>query len=88
MFANWVLSLFLKQKIRAESFSKIEKRTQEAVSDEKICADVENYFEEYVGDSTANCYGYEVPDVVDEHWIYSRENFLWALSFCLLYYVC
>ena len=58
MFANWVLSLFLKQKIRA----------QENISDEKICADVEN------------CYGNEVPDVVNEQWIYSRENFLWALS--------
>lgn len=53
-----------------ESFSEIEKdeiRAQEAVNDEKICADVENYFEEYVGDSTANCYGNEVPDVVNEH---------------------
>lgn len=70
MFANLVLSLFLKQKIRV----------QENISDEKICADVENYFEEYVGDSTANCYGNEVPDVVNEHWVYSRENFLWALS--------
>ena len=72
MFANWE-EVF-------ESFSKIEKHTQENISDEKICADVENYFEEYVGDSTANCYGEEVPDVVNEHWVYSRENFLWALS--------
>ena len=90
MFANWEevfesFSEIEKDEIRAESFSKIEKRTQENISDEKICADVENYFEEYVGDSTANCYGEEVPDVVNEHWIYSRENFLWALSFCLLY---
>ena len=75
MFANWE-EVF-------ESFSEIEKdeiRAQENISDEKICADVENYFEKYVGDSTANCYGEEVPDVVDEQWIYSRENFLWALS--------
>ena len=75
MFANWE-EVF-------ESFSEIEKdeiRAQENISDEKICADVENYFKEYVGDSTANCYGEEVPDVVNEHWIYSRKNFLWALS--------
>ncbi len=82
MFANWE-EVF-------ESFSEIEKDKiraqvtnacgQEAVSDEKICAEVENYFDEYVGDSTANCYGNEVPDVVNEHWVYSRENFLWALS--------
>lgn len=48
MFANWE-EVF-------ESFSEIEKdeiRAQENISDEKICADVENYFEEYVGDSTA-----------------------------------
>lgn len=80
MFANWE-EVF-------ESFSEIEKdeiRAQENISDEKICADVENYFKEYVGDSTANCYGEEVPDAVNEHWVYSRENFLWALSFCLLY---
>ena len=37
-------------------------------------------FEEYVGDSTANCYGEEVPVVVNEQWVYSRDNFLWALS--------
>lgn len=30
-------------------------------------ANIENYFEEYVGDSTANCYGEEVPDAVNEH---------------------
>ena len=36
MFANWE-EVF-------ESFSEIEKRTQENISDEKICADVENYF--------------------------------------------
>lgn len=35
--------------------------------------------EKYVGHSTANCYDNEVPDVVNEHWVYSRENFLWAL---------
>lgn len=73
-----------------ESFSEVEKDEiraqvadtcgQETVSDEKICEDVENYFEEYVGDSTANCYGNEVPDVADEHWVYSKENFLWALG--------
>lgn len=72
-----------------EAFSEVEKDEiraqvadcrQETVSDEKICADVENYFEEFVGDNTANCYGNEVPDVVDEHWVYSKENFLWALS--------
>ena len=60
MFANWE-EVF-------ESFSEIEKdeiRTQENISDEKICADIENYFEEYVGHSTANCYGNEVPDVVN-----------------------
>ena len=34
MFANLVF----------ESFSEIEKRAQENISDEKICADVENYF--------------------------------------------
>ena len=65
MFANWE-EVF-------ESFSEIEKdeiRAQENISDEKICADVEN------------CYGEEVPDVVNEQWIYSKENFLWAL--CLL----
>lgn len=46
-----------------ESFSEIEKdeiRAQENISDEKICADVEN------------CYGNEVPDVVNEHWIYQN----------------
>lgn len=69
MFANWE-EVF-------ESFSEIEKDKiraqitnvcgQEAVDDEKICADVEYYFEEYVGDSTANCFGEEVPDVVNEH---------------------
>lgn len=53
MFANWE-EVF-------ESFSeKDEIRTQENISDEKICADIENYFEEYVGHSTANCYGNEV----------------------------
>ena len=39
MFVNWE-EVF-------ESFSEIEKdeiRTQENISDEKICADVENYF--------------------------------------------
>ena len=36
MFANWE-EVF-------ESFSEIEKDAQENISDEKICADVENYF--------------------------------------------
>lgn len=53
---------------------------QEDVSDEKICNDVRDYFDEFVGDSTTNCYHNDVPDVVDEHWVYSKENFLWALS--------
>ena len=39
-----------------------------------------DYFDEFVGDSTTNCYHNDVPDVVDEHWVYSKENFLWALS--------
>ena len=72
-----------------EAFSEVEKDEiraqvadcrQENISDEKICNDVRKYFDEFVGDSTANYYGNEVPDVSDEHWIYSRENFLWALS--------
>lgn len=68
-----------------EAFSEVEKSEiraqvadtcgQETVSDEKVCADVESYFDEYVGDSTANCYGNEVPDVVDEHWVYSKKIF-------------
>lgn len=52
----------------------------EDVSDEKICNDVRDYFDEFVGNSTTNCYSNDVPDVVDEHWVYSKENFLWALS--------
>ena len=85
MFANWE-EVF-------ESFSEIEKDKiraqvtdtcgQEAVSDENICANVEEYFDVYVGivnDGTSNCFGNMVPDVVNGHWVYSRENFLWALS--------
>ena len=53
---------------------------QEDVSDEKICNDVRDYFDEFVGDSTTNCYNNDVPDVIDEHWVYSKQNFLWALS--------
>lgn len=49
MFANWE-SEIEKDKIRAQVTDTC---GQEAVSDEKICADVENYFDEYVGDSTA-----------------------------------
>lgn len=52
---------------------------QESVSDEKIWTDVENYFNEYV-DGTTNCYGNEVPDTVDGQPVYTKENFLWALS--------
>ena len=52
---------------------------QESVSDEKIWADVENYFNEYV-DGTTNCYGNEVHDTVDGQPAYTKENFLWALS--------
>lgn len=52
-----------------ESFSEIE---NSCTGKYQCCADVENYFEEYVGDSTANCYGNEVPDVVNEHWIYQN----------------
>ena len=73
-----------------EAFSEAEKNEiraqvadtygQEDVSDEKICNDVRDYFDEFVGDSTTNCYNNDVPDVIDEHWVYSKQNFLWALS--------
>lgn len=53
---------------------------QENVNDEKICNDVGNYFDEFVGDSTTNCYNNNVPDVIDGRYAYTKKNFLWALS--------
>lgn len=50
------------------------------VSGEKIIADVEAYFADFVGENMENCYKEEVPDVQGGLPLYTVKNFLWALS--------
>lgn len=50
------------------------------VDDEKIIADVEQYFDDNIGESEDNCKNYGVPDSVDGIPAFTKENFLWALN--------
>lgn len=83
-YSNWdevfeALTEEEKAEIRRVNYSDLN-YFPDGVGDEKIIADVEQYFDDNIGESEENCKNYGVPDAVDGVPAFTKENFLWALN--------